>query len=99
MFVPSTGDLFYCTKRPLKSQHLIREDFGNERVATVVSTDSSYSTDVFKCVARDDTLIIAERFIGMNFSSASLVRFRISQWTYDPVGPEIRQYIKAQEQK
>lgn len=98
MFVPNTGDLFYCAKRPLKSQHVVREDFGNERVATVVSTDHSYSTDVFKCVARDDTLIIAERFTGMNFSSASPVRFRISHWTYDPVGPEVRRYL-IQEQK
>ena len=80
-FVPDAGTLFYVTYRP---RDRVDGGFVTETVVTTF-VDRSYSDDIFKCVAKDSVLLVAE-FLTRNKEK---INFRLDQVYFSPVGPEV----------
>ena len=87
-YVPNPNDLFYVQFKPY--QKAVNERFGDTKV--IWQRDNSYDTDVFKCVAVDDTMIVAIKLTGYQFSDKPHV-FRRNKIDISPVSPDILKAI------
>ncbi len=87
-FIPDNGTIFYVEKRPIRKD--VEGLFGGVTQAVVV--DNSYSSNIFRCVASDDnmvvaTLMYASYMVGIDPEQKYL--FKINIHTFKPVGPEV----------
>lgn len=86
-FKPNKGDRFYVSFKPMER---VINDFGFLAEATVVKqVDRSYCDDIFECLGSDDVLIVGQHLIRTGLAAETPLRFRISDCTFDPVGPEV----------
>lgn len=96
-FVPDSGTIFYVEKRPIRKD--VEGLFGGLTAAIVV--DNSYSDSIFKCVARDDNVVVATKVYGglMSPLEMSLKKiFKINLHSFKPVGPDVAKILNLIEE-
>ena len=92
-FIPDRGTLFYVSVRPRTSQ-VIEDEFGDARVKDFVIEDRSYREDIFLCVARDSSHLVAKKVVGLGSSMKETPSlFRCMDYNFSPVGPEVAQAL------
>ena len=93
-FIPDSDTLFYVSVRPRTSPQWRADDFGDAHVKNVLIEDRSFREDVFRCVARDSTHLVAKKVAGLGSSYWEKPRlFFCSDYTFSPVGPEVAQAL------
>jgi hypothetical protein len=96
-FVPDTGTLFYVEKRPIRKD--VEGLFGGVTQAIVV--DTSYSSNVFKCVGSDNTMVVG-RLVHASYmiegQENNNYLFKINMHTFQPVGPEVAKVLNLTEE-
>ncbi len=96
-FVPDAETLFYVEKRPFRKD--VEGLFGGVTQAIVV--DNSYSSNIFKCVARDNTMVVA-RMVQASYMTTGQEKtnylFKINMHTFQPVGPEVAKVLNLTEE-
>lgn len=83
-FVPSKGQHFYATLKPIVSDLL----GANGVVTKARFEDRSFRGDVLRCIGRDDHAIAAVR-TRAQWPLDGLLMFVRSETVFEPVGPEI----------
>lgn len=89
-FIPRPGMLAYITVLPREHTH-VKE---NGELAVVTQQDNSYSDQVFRCIAADDTHVLAKCVFGGWLKDPQL--FKLSRYRFDPVGPEIARALNLE---
>ena len=87
-FIPDPGSLFYTAVKPRLRQVVEGSAFTETKIRTVAEQDGSYQEDIFKCIARDDTHMVAERLTGYHGGDKKYL-FRIDGYIFNPVGPTV----------
>lgn len=83
-FVPDQGTLFYVSVKPFNVD--VESLEGN--VTTRLVVDTSYSEDIFKCLAVDDCAIVAMKVINVSSYDKKKI-FKITRHDFNPVGPDV----------
>lgn len=84
-YTPQAGHLFYVKFNP--RERILAGDFGAaDRVVKV--NDGSYRDQIFRCMAHDETHVVAIREYG-GFSNGSTYLFVREDVTFNPVGPDV----------
>lgn len=92
-YLPNKGQLFYVSvksreftiQRPDKSGTMTLEKYK-------VGNDDAYANGIFRCRARDDTVIIASVEIPLELASHKGFMFKISNYEFSPVGPDVAKF-------
>jgi hypothetical protein len=84
-YTPLKDQFFYITFKP-REKVVHGEMFGADKVITV--RDGSYRGDIFRCIATDDTHIVAQRAYG-GWSNDKPYLFVREDATFSPVGPDV----------
>ena len=82
-FIPNAGMLFYV--RFIPRNRVFEGKYGTPVMEKV--QDRSYIDDVFRCVGRDDTMVVADMLTNTYGSPRRL--FRITDVQFSPVGPQV----------
>ena len=95
-FIPRKDDLFYVKALPVTFDKEVGNPiFGATEVVKVTRQDNSYSDQIFRCVASDDTMIVCLCVIGgSSYSEPKPQNFRLGGYKFEPVGPEVQKYYK-----
>ena len=96
-FIPRKGDLFYVKVQPVTLDKEVVGVSGISEVTKVTRQDSSYSDQIFRCVASDDTSIVCLCVVGGSKYSApepQIFRLGNGKYKFEPVGPEVQKYFK-----
>jgi hypothetical protein len=91
-YTPLKDQFFYIRFKP-REKVVHGEMFGADKVVTV--RDGSYRADIFRCVATDDTNIVAQRVYG-GYSSDKPYLFVREDATFNPVGPEVMKALEIE---
>ena len=92
-FIPNAGMLFYVKFNP---RNVVTEGKYGTPVMEKVQ-DRSYSDDVFRCVGRDDTMVVADMLTRTYGSPRRL--FRITEVRFDPVGPQVAAQFESADEE
>lgn len=84
-YLPTPGQLFYARAKP--REVVERVPYSNV-IQTRVVQDRSYSDDVFRAVATDDTLVVA-KILTNTILSDTQRRLPRDEFTFLPVGPDV----------
>lgn len=96
-FVPNTGDFFYCSVIPRVFDKVVEDPMsGTVSIVKVKHEDGSFRGDIFKCLARDNTIVVAKK-VTDSFRMNTDYRFTIKGYNFEPIGPEVRKYYKLDE--
>ena len=95
-FIPRKDDLFYVKALPVTFDKEVGNPlFGATELVKVTRQDNSYSDQIFRCVASDDTMIVSLCVVGGNtYSTKEPYNFRVGKYKFEPVGPEVQKYYK-----
>jgi hypothetical protein len=88
-FVPTPGMLTYVAVRPWTKS----EFTGSGELVKTVVQDRSYGGQVFVCIARDLDHILLRRVYGGWSREESPQLFRLDQYDFSPVGPDIANHL------
>lgn len=86
-FIPFPGALFYLKIKPRSHYVVEREGFMDTKVKKLTEEDGSFREDIFRCVAKDDTMVIAKRLTG--YENEKKMIFRQENYIFEPVGPAV----------
>jgi len=96
-FIPDAGTHFYVKCKPRTQQVVVDDGFMAQKVQTIVLQDNSYSDVIFECIVSDETCIMAKSKFGGYSTRATM--FKIDNYEFSPVGPDVLQYIDTQPNK
>lgn len=82
---PAKGELFYLRFNP--RQQLINDEFGTATMV-VLHQDSSYKTDIFRMIASDESLVVAEKLTDI-YNAGHKYTFATDRITMLPVSPQV----------
>lgn len=85
-WVPAVGELFYI-KNLRMIQRTIRNE-GGDVISVVQQLDKSYSDNIFRMVAADDKVFVADAIYGYKFNDPRRMLLR-SEFAAEPVGPDV----------
>lgn len=84
-FTPSAGQCFYVKFNP--REKVVYGDMGSgDKVIKV--QDGSYKDNIFRCIAKDNTHVVATRIYG-GYTPKDNYLFVREDVTFNPVGPEV----------
>lgn len=91
-YIPTAGQLFYAESLPFERHVQVGNPF-QMTVTAVRERDRSYDNSVFRAVAVDDWLVVAERQTDRDSTRDSIVppiqRLRRADFVFRPVGPDV----------
>lgn len=84
-YTPTPGHFFYVSVKPMKREVMTGDHTATE-LKTVVVQDNSWRKDIFKCLALDDTHLVAQKKTGY---SGDPKLFHLGRYDFAPVGPTV----------
>ena len=84
-YTPVKGQCFYVRFNP--KERVLMGDFGSADKVIKVQ-DGSYKNNIFRCLATDETHVVAEVVYGSSFSKENYLFVR-EDVTFSPVGPDV----------
>ena len=86
-YIPEINHLFYVRVQPRQRIIDLDNGFGMPTQQIIMEQDGSYSDWVFRCVGRDDTMLVCKPVYGGWNDDAKI--FRRDGYVFEPVGPEV----------
>ena len=87
-FVPCAGDVVYVTSKP--PYKYLETSIGT--VTKYPSDDRSFNDAIMLVKASDHTSIVLDKIHPESYLCKNMI-FRIEDWTFAPVGPEVRRAL------
>jgi len=88
-FVPCAGDLVYVRSKP--TYRYLETSIGT--VTKYPSEDRSFNNAIMLVKAADNTSIVLDKIHPESCYLCKNMIFRIEDWTFAPVGPEVRRAL------
>lgn len=87
-FVPCAGDLVYVRSKPIPKY--LETSIGT--ITKSYSEDRSFNDAIMLVKAADNTNIVLDKIHPESYLCKNMI-FRIEDWTFAPVGPEVRRAL------
>lgn len=88
-YIPQAGHLMYATVRPSVRMVESTDQFGMPVTQQVEFRDNSYRDTIFRCMGRDDTMVVAVAVTGYWARDGKPFLFRLDGYRFEPVGPAV----------